>query len=234
VWSPSRAVGVGLSGVIRLLQVFRRGKPVHPAGVSLKGTLQRVPAAGEVAGVQWLDEPGEAAVHARLSRGLGLPDILPDIVGLALRVEDGEGSCDVLLASTGRSRPGRFMVLLRRRVDRATLGSMMPYRGAHGPILLAARTLAPAGPLPASLPHFRRALEGRTWRLGLYWSRPLSPWFRFGTIELGIDPDQPDTPMRFDPVLSPPRGARTYDWTRNLRERSYRLARRLKIKGPSG
>jgi len=229
--ASSRLVGYGLSQVIRLVQVFRRGRPVHPTGLSLVGSLDRLAGGAERSGIAWLDEPGTAVVHARLSRGLGLPEVLPDIVGLALRVSDRGGTCDVLLASTGRSRLGRFLVLLRRRVDRAALGTLMPYKGPHGPILLIARTASPTAWLPASMDGFRRALGSDTWRLDLYWARPLGAWVRFAILELRLDLRLPENGTRHDPVLNPPRGALTYDWTRNLRERSYRLARRYDVHG---
>jgi hypothetical protein len=227
--AASRLVGRGLSEVIRLVQWFRPGRPVHPHGISLIGDLTRL-GTGASSGIAWLDQPGSGEVTARLSRGLGLPEPLPDIIGLALRVTDEEGICDVLLASTGLSRPGRFLVLLRRRVDKATLGSLMPYKGSRGPVLLAARTLPPAVRLPASLEGFRRALGDEAWCLGLYWARPWGPWVRFGTLELRLDPERVDSAVRHDPMLNAPRGALTYDWSRNLRERSYRLARRLKVR----
>jgi hypothetical protein len=229
--AASRLVGRGLSEVIRLVQWFRPGRPVHPHGISLIGGLTRLGAgSGSGSGIAWLDQPGAGEVTARLSRGLGLPELLPDIIGLALRVADEEGLSDVLLASTGLSRPSRFLVLLRRRVDKATLGSLMPYKGSRGPVLLAARTVAPPVRLPASIEGFRRALGNEAWRLGLYWARPWGPWIRFGTLELRLDPQKVDSADRHDPMLNAPRGALTYDWARNLRERSYRLARRLKVR----
>jgi len=229
--ATSRMIGFGFSWIIRLLQVFRRGRPVHPYGVSLVGRLERLADGAERSGIAWVDEAGTALVHARLSRGLGLPEVMPDIVGLALRAVDQGGTCDVLLASTGRSQLGRFLVQLRRRVDRAALGSLMPYKGPDGPILLAARTCSPAIRLPASIEGFRRALGSDTWRLDLYWARPRGPWVRFAILDLRLDPRFLETGSRHDPVLNPPRGALTYDWTRNLRERSYRLARRHEVHG---
>jgi len=227
----SRMIGWGLGQLIRLIQVSRRGRPVHPAGLSLVGSLKRLAVTTEQSGIAWLDEPGTSEVHARLSRGLGLPEVLPDIVGLALRVVDQGGSCDVLLASTGCSRLGRFLVLFRRRVDRAVLGSLMPYKGPDGPILVAARTPSPSARLPASIEGFRRALGSDAWRLDLYWARPLGAWIPFAVLELRVDPRLAESETRHDPVLNPPRGALTYNWTRNLRERSYRIARRYDVHG---
>jgi hypothetical protein len=51
-------------------------------------------------------------------------------------------------------------------------------------------------------------------------------WRRFAVVRLDTD-TVPDTPtLRFDPIENPLPGARTYDWTRRLRQRSYRVARR--------
>ena len=50
--------------------------------------------------------------------------------------------------------------------------------------------------------------------------------FLNGTLSLHLDHLRPDTDDRFDPVLHPLPGARTYEWTRRLREPAYAEARR--------
>ncbi len=192
------------------------------------GILARDPPPQALSGIAWIDEPGEDPVVARVSRGLGLPPALPDIVGLALRVKQQSGSFDILLASTGSSRLGRFLVTLHRQASKSMLGSLMPYKGSLGPILLAARTVAPLT-LPARLDRLQEALTGETWRLALFWARPSGPWIRFGSLDLRLDLEEGDTAIRFDPVENPPRGAQTYQWAGNLRRRAYRLARRRPV-----
>jgi hypothetical protein len=164
-------------------------------------------------------------VAARLSRSLGLPGRCPDILGLALRFANDGTFSDVLLASTGASRAGRFALTLRRNAAAGVFSSLMPYKTASGPLLLAARTVSAPGQLRAEPRSFRSDLGQNAWILGLYHARPLGHWVRFGTLTLGTSGAH-DTPDRFDPVLNTLPGAGTYDWTAQLREPSYTAARR--------
>ncbi|HXD29102.1 MAG TPA: hypothetical protein VN621_10155, partial [Arthrobacter sp.] len=100
--------------------------------MALIGTLERH-GLDSTSGISWVDSAGINRVTARLSRSLGLPDAWPDILGLALRSRDGDDQADVLLASTGASRTGRFLLMMRRRATSAVFTSLMPYKGATGP-----------------------------------------------------------------------------------------------------
>ena len=223
---PISAVGGHVFALIfRTLKKVRPDRPIHPDGVALVGTLERY-GHDLASGISWVDSPGTDHVTARLSRSLGLPDALPDILGLAVRIPKGEGHADVLLASTGASRAGRFILTLHRSPTAAVFTTLMPYKGEAGPVLLAARTLqAPALPLAAPGP-FRRALGENLWALGFYYSRPGGTWTQFATLTLGIAPGLADTATRYDPVLNPLSGSGTYRWARRLREPSYTAARR--------
>jgi hypothetical protein len=87
----------------------------------------------------WLDEPGEDHGIARLSRAVGLPGQVPDIMGLALALHGPTAThYDLLLASTGRGRLMRFALTLRRDLTRAFYSPLLPYASASGPVLLAA------------------------------------------------------------------------------------------------
>ena len=233
----SRAGGSAFSLIFRTLKLFRPHRPIHPAGVYLAGSVVRF-ASDTPSGIDWVDTPGTNAVQARMSRAVGLPAAAPDILGLALRIGSGPSCADVLFASTGWTRPGRFALIPQRRVSTATFTTLMPYRGRRGggrktPVLLAARTVSPAEQLPAGAADFRRVLGERTWTLGLYHANPMGPWTRFGTLSLALDPEQPDTDLRFDPVLHPLDGAETYEWVRRLREPAYAAARRPAAKEPN-
>ena len=55
---------------------------------------------------------------------------------------------------------------------------------------------------------------------------PGGRWHRFATLELAAAPGPlDDDTLRFDPIINPLPGARTYEWTRVLREPSYATAR---------
>ncbi len=213
----TEAAGRAFAGMFRLLKLARPDRPIHPEGIGLAGHLTRTGSTGATSGLEWLDTPGVDSVTARFSRSVGLPQQLPDILGLALRVTPfPDGITDVLFASTGWRLPGRFLLLPKLDVASATFTTLMPYRGSKGPVLLGLRTSElPAGPLGA-----------REWVLHLYWAKPTGPWRECGELRLQAEPEPADTPLRFNPLENQPPGAQTYAWTRRLREHSYRAAQR--------
>ncbi|WDF34190.1 hypothetical protein PTW37_04485 [Arthrobacter agilis] len=226
----SSAIGVGFETVFRGIRQVRPHRPIHPRGLRLDGEVV-VHGHGEPSGISWLDRPAAYPVTARVSRSVGLPDGLPDVVGLAVRVHhraDGAPPStfsDILLSSTGWGFPGRFVLVPRISLSRAPLSTVMPYRGENGPVLLGARTRAPAG-LPASLRGVEHAVGGSAWQLSLHFATPTGPWAQFATLTLTLSPDRDEEDLRFDAVLHPLAGAGTYEWSRRVREPSYALARR--------
>ncbi|KNC19661.1 hypothetical protein AC792_04530 [Arthrobacter sp. RIT-PI-e] len=227
--TTSTVIGRGFEVMFRGIKRVRPHRPLHPRGFRLEGTV-RIHEHGAGSGIAWLDQPGEAPVTARVSRSAGTPDGLPDVVGLALRFhhpETGPGpsTSDVLLSSTGWTFPSRFLLIPRLSVSKAPLTTMMPYRGGAGPVLLGARTVVP-GRLPLSLRGFQDALGVTPWTLKLFFAAPRGPWRQFGLLTLRLDPEGEERELRFDPILHPLPGARTYEWARQVREPSYALSRR--------
>ena len=220
----SGAAGTAFAAAFKALKMLRPDRPIHPTGVALTGTIDRQPGAGS-SGIAWVDSPGSDAVSARLSRSIGTPAGWPDILGLALRISTEAGPADVLLASTGMSRPGRLILTAHRHASNSKLTSLMPYKGSAGPVLLAAFPERAGRSLPATPEAFRRALDTASWTLGLYHARPAGRWIRFGTLALTLDPATADLPTRFDPLENSLPGAGTYGWTRRLRKPSYEVAR---------
>ncbi|WP_461172161.1 SRPBCC family protein [Arthrobacter sp. Z1-9] len=232
--------GRAFAALFRLLKMVRPDRPIHPKGIGLAGEMTRTGNSGEPSGLDWLDAPGIDPVTARFSRSAGLPEKLPDVLGLALRVtpsrsgapgilfddgpdasggpddggSGGGGAADVLFASTGWQLPGRFLLQPRLDVASATLTTLMPYRGRKGPVLLGLRSLS----LPAG------SVTDGEWVLGLYWAKPAGPWRQCGELRLRASPQPADTPLRFNPLENQLPGAQTYAWTRRLRERSYQAA----------
>jgi hypothetical protein len=184
-------------------------KPLHPSGELYAGRLVRhgSGSAGgdERTGVAWIDEPGEDETVVRLSRAVGLPDALPDVHGLALRVAMPDGPADVLFATTGSSRVARFLLTASRDPDARPMTTLLPYRTATGPLLL-------------RVDHAGEATYS------LSWARPWSTWRRFATLHLDERWDG-DPRLSFDPVLHQPPGLDQYRAVLALREPAYRRAR---------
>lgn len=198
------ALGVAFGAAGRL----RRGKPLHPRGVVHPATF--VGGAGaRPRAVPLLDERHETPCVVRVSRAAGLPAPLPDIHGLALRLDLPQGQVDLLFATTGTGRVTRY-VLRSRRSARHPMTTLMPLRTPQGALQLG---LAPVRPgewqVTAATPRDRR-------------------WMPVGRLVAGSGPvgPDPDPPIRFDPVRNVPPGTATYRWVRLVRDPAYVMARR--------
>lgn len=210
--------GILLAAFFRVLQLFRRPRPVHPTGALFAATIRWTGTARS--GIAWIDSPpsgGTQAGIARVSRSVGLPEVLPDVLGIAVRVETVAGRADLELASTGIGVPGRFLLMPVRTPSRAWLNTLLPYRGDRGRILIGGRTRG-----PEDLPFRLEELAERRWALDLYWAAPRGKWHRFAVLELAPLPGPPDSPeLRFDAGRNLLPGAGLEEWVVHLREPGY-------------
>jgi len=214
------AIGAVLSDAFAVGQRLRHPRPIHPRGVVLSGHVRWLPDA-DPSGVAWIDRgsDGPVPVVARVSRSIGLPASLPDIIGLALRVDTDGVAADIELASTGWTVPARFALLPHRRVERARFSTIFPYRGTYGPVLLGARTRS--GRPPATDPREPADADDRAWSLTLGHATAFGAWHPFAVADLRLDADQDDAGLRFDAVRRPLPGSRAYAWVRAARQPSY-------------
>jgi hypothetical protein len=123
------------ASALALATALRGARVFHPRGEAFTGTVEVDGGAG--LGARVLDEAGRHDVVVRLSRGVGLPAPLPDIVGLAVRFEgrgrDG-GPLDVLVNTAG-GPPLLRHLFLPEPLGR-TFSSVLPYRTGSGRLLL--------------------------------------------------------------------------------------------------
>jgi hypothetical protein len=203
---PDRFASLGggvLAGVIRAMAVRPAAKPLHPRGRVLHARLRhQVP--DPPTGVAWLDTPGEEDVLVRLSRAVGLPRVLPDIQGVAVRVPLQQGHADLLFASTGTGAATRFLLTPAGRLGGRPLTTLLPYRSPRGALLLALRVAS-------------------TDRMELLVAGAVGDWSRAGDLVLGEGTG--DEMLELDPVHHEVPGLPNYEWVRRLREPSYALAR---------
>ena len=202
----SSAIGATLSATIRTMAALRpSAKPLHPEGVVVTGSLERRGSAVP-SGSAWLDEPGHDEVVVRVSRAIGLPDAVPDIHGLAVRVPTPAGVGDLLFASTGWGLLGRFVLTFGGGPESRPMTTLLPYRTPEGPALLGVR-----------------ASDAQVYEMS--WCRPRGKWHAFAELRL-TDDEAPNQAMSFDPVRNQLPGLTQYAWVRRLREPSYRTARK--------
>jgi hypothetical protein len=201
-----------LQGVFGIMGVLRPApKPLHPSGTLRRSTIRRHGLTdGERVGVPWIDEAGTSDAVGRFSRATGLPDALPDIHGLAIRVlDDPADPADILLATTGLGCLTRFVLRPSRSAASGAYSTLLPYSTSSGPVLLAA------------VPDRREA-----GRLFLAVASPLGHWTVFADLRVA-DPDPAATgdAISFDPILNQLEGLGYYPWATQLREGAYRAAR---------
>ncbi|MGC5170509.1 hypothetical protein ACLQ2Q_07630 [Microbacterium sp. DT81.1] len=228
-------VGEVLRGLFRAILFVRRPRPIHSRGRVLRGDISWIAGAAP-SGIRWIDERPvhPVPVVARLSRSVGLPAALPDIIGLALRTDAAGRTVDIELASTGLGIPSRYLLLPHRSPSHARYGSLLPYWSPRGPILVCARPLTPSEPLPAGGRALDEALVREPWRLRLYHATPTGKWHPFAQVSVRLDENQDDTGLRFDSVRHALPGADTYPWVRALRQPSYHLAQDAPVRQRRG
>jgi hypothetical protein len=180
---------------------WRNGKPMHPRGAVFDAVLERQ-GSDRPWGVPFLDATARDDVVVRLSRGAGLPEPLPDLLGLAVRLDHGSGPpVDLLLSTTGRGALTRVVPLLRR--DTASVYcSIMAYNSAAGPIRLAALPTGdgvPSDPEPLAMAVRRHPVV-----FVLAAARGLGPWVPFGRLTIGAAVGPLDPELRFDAVRHAP------------------------------
>src|SRR3954447_21771299 len=221
-----RAVAVPLGLLARL----RRAKPMHPRGVVVDAVLER--SGGPAAwAVSWLAERAEDPVVVRLSRGVRLPVLLPDLLGLALRVPAEDHPVDLLLSSSGRGRLTRRATVPRR--DAATVySSIMGYRSDAGTVLVAALPDPGTGPLPSDPEPLAAAISARRPAFTLAAARGGGSWHPFGRLRLrgpgaALDPD-----VAFDAVRNPPPGLVPDGPMARFRAPAYAVARQWRGAAP--
>ena len=91
-----------------------RGRRIfHPAGVAFEATLEAFGDGSDGGGLP-LPSTGERPAVVRLSRAIGLPQALPDVIGLAIRLPDAHGPGahqDLLLVTSGERPLERHLVV---------------------------------------------------------------------------------------------------------------------------
>lgn len=203
--------GAVLAAAFGVVALARRGKPLHPEGQIGAGHLVVDPDGRS--GCRLLDVAGDLDCLVRASYAMGTGPGGSDIEGLALRLLPGNhlaAPADVLFASTGTGRVGRFVLRLRRPGHHGGQTTLLPVDASGYPLLLRL--------LPRS--------HGPGWPADydLEWAHGTGPWRTCArlTVDWATGTDEA---VRFDPIANQLPGTREYGWVRWLREPAYRAAR---------
>lgn len=175
---------------------LRRARVFHPDGVAFRATVR---VAEETTTVL---PAGRHEAVVRFSRGIGLPEPAPDILGLAVRLVDlhGPGAHQDLLFVTSGDRPGaRHALVPTRRYAYHRWSTLLPYRVRGRRVVFGARPIS--GPSLKGLDALREAAATGRLRFALEVAEPTGAWEEVGVVDIGdaVGRDEADA-LRFNPA----------------------------------
>lgn len=187
--------------VMQVGSSIRGARVFHPEGIAQRVTVTIRPTSEEPdadeLGVALLDRPGTYEGFVRFSRGASLPEPLPDVLGLAVRICDAHGpgaDQDILVGSSLDLPVGRQLLLPTIGFRGTTLSSVLPYRLGQGGIFwLGARVCDPAGAPLVRLSGLRQAIDAGEATLTLRYARRFGGWRNFADVTFNGDLSQEDS-----------------------------------------
>lgn len=186
---------------------------MHPRGYLYTGTI--IFEDKMVADIYDLGKIYNAKV--RLSRSVGLPGLMPDIQGMAIRIEADNFVQDWLLAIGGQGRLTKYFLHVSRYVNTYYYTSCFPYRLNGKTVLLGAKFVQKA-PVRSTRKGLRN-LENFSCELLI--ARSFGLWRRVGTLHLdkvlSIDESRA---ISYNPWNTVPQ-LRPATWLNEIRRSSY-------------
>jgi hypothetical protein len=168
--------------LFRTLSAIRGRRIFHPRGDGFEVEVEVDRPLHRYDGIALLSERRTYGGAARLSRAVGIPPPLPDLLGLAFRIEVEGGPQDFLLVSSARAPALRHLLLpTRAGFSSNTYSSILPYQ-IDGELRLVGAE--PLGPLEYEL---SVAPLGGAWE----------PFGRL-RIRAALDPETTES-LRFNP-----------------------------------
>jgi hypothetical protein len=144
-----------LAACFRLLARLRGGRALHPVGAGYRGRLEVAAAGRRGAGARLLAPGAGYDALVRFSRGAGLPEPLPDALGVAVRLPDvyGPGRPQDFLVTSSADLPlARRLLFPGRSFLHRSFSSALPYRVGGRQVVTVLR------PRPGPWPSTGRAL----------------------------------------------------------------------------
>jgi hypothetical protein len=230
LWAAA-AAGPAFAAGFYALATLRRRRSLHPAGTGYEGWL-RVPDEGPARpGVPLFQAGTTHPALLRFSRGAGLPEPLPDALGVAIKLPDAHGpglDQDLLLTSSTDRPLARRLLFPARSFVRGAFSTALPYDlGDDRVVLLLVPADSDAGHRSArgALAELRAAAVGGL-RFELRTARSLGRSQALATVTVGPPlPDDRTEALRFNPWTTGP-GIRPAGWLNLLRDAAYQASQR--------
>lgn len=184
--SPHTALARAAAGALFGTVARARGdRPLHPAGVAFAGEL--AVDGPTLPGADLFSRPGRHRAVARFSRGFGLPEPLPDILSVAIKIPDAYGpgrDQDFMLTATGGRPVLRRLFAAGRSHLACTYSSVFPFTAGGETVLLGARPRSAPIDEDRDLEELRAAADAGVLDLDLRVATSSGPWRTVGRVEL--------------------------------------------------
>lgn len=211
------AVPLQLGAAVRNRRVF------HPLGVLASGRIERTAPEGQGLPIESAD------ILGRVSKAVGIPGGLPDLIGLAWRMPPRASAStpwDVLMVSAGSGLLTRFALRPTLSWTGTTLSTLMPLRRDDGWWWVKAEMTTPlVGGL--SLDTVRDAISGDGVVFDVRQAHGTGGFKPLAELTLtAVIPTDEDHDVSFDPTLNTTAGVGLGpEWLTQLRERAYLRSR---------
>lgn len=213
-----------LARLFRILSRLRGQRSLHPVGAGYRGQLEIPGDAHRWPGVALLERAATHPALVRCSRGVGVPEPLPDVLGIAVKLPDAYGRSadqDLLFSSVVDRWALRGILIPRRSFLRGAFSTILPYRVGRERLVL---WLRPARVWPSgrgrAFGQLNRAVGG-TVGYELWAGGGLRRPRRIGRLTL-VDrlPVNQTQTLRFNPWITGP-GIHPTGWINRLRRPTY-------------
>ncbi|MDQ3987323.1 MAG: hypothetical protein M3280_12605 [Actinomycetota bacterium] len=183
------------------LAALRRNRVFHPVGEAYFGTLDLRTAGADILELRFLD--GTHRVIVRFSRGAGVPEPVPDVLGLAIKIPaagSGEIEQDLLLASSASAPGARNLLIPVRSFFRCTYSSILPYRAGVAQVLFGARAISSLRDRKGDFADLERAGVDGDLHFEILVARLTGAWVKIGSLSVQQHCDQETArALRFNP-----------------------------------
>ena len=181
------------------LSRLRGHRVFHPYGESFNAEL-----IFERNADRWLPDvlarPRRHDAIVRFSRAVGVPDPLPDLLGMAIKLPDLYGTGwdqDWLLVTSGTDAFSRHLLLPTRNLLGRPYSTILPYRRPAGSVTFGARAVSDAS--AKSIEQLVTAVEREPVEFEFTIAPEGGDHVRLGNLRLLEVSATPDRPLRFNP-----------------------------------
>lgn len=174
---------------------LRSARAFHPRGEVFEASVRWDDSTSPT--VRALGGAGSMEAMARLSKGIGTPGTLPDLLGIAVRLRPGD-PVDVLFTTVGRSGWRRSVLSPATGWCRRPYSTLLPYLASGERVTLSLRPYQDRAS-PASVASAIGALAGGPLAFAVEEKRS-GRWRVIGQLE--ITGNRPGHDIAFDPMLT--------------------------------